>query len=66
MAGEIDRATFNRVYDEAIGDGEGHPFLLVDFAKRKEHPSILSEAAERVYRAVKEGSVTTFLSGSRS
>ena len=40
VAGEIDRVTFNRVYDEAIGDGEGHPFLLVDFAKRKEHPSM--------------------------
>ena len=25
---------------EAIGDNEGHPFLLVDFAKRKEHPSM--------------------------
>ena len=39
-AGEIDKATFMRIYEEAIGDGSGYPFLLVDFAKRKEHPSM--------------------------
>ena len=38
--GEIDKASFTRIYNEAIGDGEGHPFLLIDFAKRKEHPSM--------------------------
>ena len=32
--GDPDRPTFDRVYGAAIGDGEGHPFLLVDFAKR--------------------------------
>ena len=40
VAGEIDRPTFDRVYGAAIGDGEGHPFLLVDFAKRPTHASI--------------------------
>ena len=40
VAGEIDRPTFDRVYGAAIGDGEGHPFLLVDFARRSTHPSM--------------------------
>ena len=40
VAGEIDRPTFDRVYGAAIGDGEGHPFLLVDFARRPTHPSM--------------------------
>ena len=39
-AGEVDRETFDRVYEQAIGDGEGHPFLFVDFAKKLEHPSM--------------------------
>ena len=40
VCGEIDKPSFMRVYNEAIGDGEGHPFLLVDFAKRPSHPSM--------------------------
>ena len=40
VAGEIDRPTFDRVYGAAIGDGEGHPFLLVDFAKWPTHASM--------------------------
>jgi len=40
VSGEIDRPTFDRVYTAAIGDGEGHPFLLIDFAKRPQHPSM--------------------------
>ena len=40
VAGEIDRPTFDRVYGAAIGDGEGHPFLLVDFARRSTHPNM--------------------------
>ena len=40
VAGEIDRPTFDRVYGAAIGDGEGHPFLLVDFARRPTHASM--------------------------
>ena len=40
VAGEIDRPTFDRVYGAAIGDAEGHPFLLVDFARRPTHPSM--------------------------
>ena len=40
VAGEIDRRTFDRVYGAAIGDGEGHPFLLIDFARRATHLSM--------------------------
>ena len=45
VAGEIDRPTFDRVYGAAIGDGEGHPFLLVDVARRPTHASMFRRAA---------------------
>jgi len=38
--GEIDEETFNKVYDQAIGDGSNYPFLFIDFHKKKEHPSM--------------------------
>ena len=46
VAGEIDKATFNRIYNEAIGDGEGHPFLLIDFANAQGPPQYVQKAAE--------------------
>ena len=38
-AGEIDEATFNQVYESAIGDNSDYPFLYVDFNRKKEQPS---------------------------
>jgi len=35
VGGEIDSETFQKVYDFAIGDGEGHPFLFIDLHKKK-------------------------------
>ena len=39
-AGEISKDTFLKVYDEAIGDGENHPFLFVDLHRKNQHPSM--------------------------
>lgn len=39
-SGEIDEETFNKVYDQAIGDGSNYPFLFIDFHKKTEHPSM--------------------------
>ena len=38
--GEISRDQFINVYDEAIGDGSGHPFLFIDLHKKPEQPSM--------------------------
>ena len=38
--GEISREQFINVYDEAIGDGSGHPFLFIDLHKKPEQPSM--------------------------
>ncbi len=40
VAGEIDRDTFMRVYDEAMQDGAGHQFLSIDLHRKKSHPSM--------------------------
>ena len=40
VGGEVDRDTFLKVYDFAIGDGEGHPFLFIDLHKKKNHVSM--------------------------
>lgn len=39
-SGEIAVDEFLRVYEEAIGDGEDHPFLFVDLHRKKSHPSM--------------------------
>lgn len=39
VAGEYDKETFMKVYDRAIGDGSGHPFLFIDLHKKNTHPS---------------------------
>jgi hypothetical protein len=38
-SGEVDDATFYKVYDNAIGDGE-FPFLFIDLHKKPEHLSM--------------------------
>jgi hypothetical protein len=40
VGGEISEELFNKVYDEAIGDGSNYPFLFIDLHKKKEHPSM--------------------------
>jgi hypothetical protein len=40
VGGEVDRDTFLKVYDFAIGDGENHPFLFIDLHKKKNQPSM--------------------------
>ena len=40
VGGEISEDLFNKVYDEAIGDGSNYPFLFIDLHKKKEHPSM--------------------------
>lgn len=40
VAGEIDRDTFFRVYEKAIGDGNNHEFLFIDLHRRPNHPSM--------------------------
>ncbi len=40
VAGEVDEDTFKKVYDLAIGDGSGHPFLFIDLHKKDTHPSM--------------------------
>jgi hypothetical protein len=38
--GEISKDQFIKVYEEAIGDGTGYPFLFVDLHKKPEQPSM--------------------------
>lgn len=40
VGGEISRERFIEVYNEAIGDGSGHPFLFIDLHKKPEQPSM--------------------------
>lgn len=40
VGGEISEELFNKVYNEAIGDGSNYPFLFIDLHKKKEHPSM--------------------------
>jgi len=40
VGGEISRERFLDVYNEAIGDGSGHPFLFIDLHKKPEQPSM--------------------------
>jgi hypothetical protein len=40
VGGEISEELFNKVYDEAIGDGSNYPFLFIDLHKKKVHPSM--------------------------
>jgi hypothetical protein len=40
VGGEISEELFNKVYDQAIGDGSNYPFLFIDLHKKKEHPSM--------------------------
>jgi len=40
VGGEVDKNTFLKVYDFAIGDGENHPFLFIDLHKKKNQPSM--------------------------
>jgi len=40
VAGEIDRETFFKVYDKAIGDGKSHEFLFIDLHRKQDHPSM--------------------------
>ena len=40
VGGEISEDLFNKVYDEAIGDGSNYPFLFIDLHKKKEHVSM--------------------------
>ena len=37
-AGEISKEVFQKVYEEAIGDGTNHEFLFVDLHRKKSHP----------------------------
>jgi len=37
-AGEISKDTFQKVYDEAIGEGTNHEFLFVDLHRKPAHP----------------------------
>ena len=39
-SGEISTDQFYDVYNQAIGDGEAHQFLFVDFNKKPSHPSM--------------------------
>jgi hypothetical protein len=39
VGGEIDEEMFYKVYNEAMGDGTGYPFLFIDLHPKKEHPS---------------------------
>ena len=40
VGGEISEDLFNKVYDEAIGDGKNFEFLFIDLHKKKEHVSM--------------------------
>lgn len=40
VGGEISKEQFIKVYEEAIGDGSGHPFLFIDLHKKPEQPSM--------------------------
>ena len=40
VGGEISKERFLDVYNEAIGDGSGHPFLFIDLHKKPEQPSM--------------------------
>jgi hypothetical protein len=40
VAGEIDELTFYDVYNQAIGNGDGYPFLFVDLHKKSLQPSM--------------------------
>jgi hypothetical protein len=40
VGGEIGKERFLDVYNEAIGDGSGHPFLFIDLHKKPEQPSM--------------------------
>ena len=40
VAGEIDELTFYDVYNQAIGNGDGYPFLFVDLHKKSSQPSM--------------------------
>lgn len=40
VGGEISKERFVDVYNEAIGDGSGHPFLFIDLHKKPEQPSM--------------------------
>ena len=40
VSGEIDRDTFLKVYEAAIGDGSDHPFLFCDLHRKSNHPSM--------------------------
>ena len=38
--GEIDTEVFKNVYEKAMGDGTGYPFLYIDLHPKKTHPSM--------------------------
>lgn len=40
VGGEISKERFIDVYNEAIGDGSGYPFLFIDLHKKAEQPSM--------------------------
>ena len=40
VVGEIDKDTFFKVYDHAIGDGQNHEFLFIDLHRKPNHPSM--------------------------
>lgn len=40
VSGEVDKDTFLKVYDYAIGDGENHEFLFIDLHKKPEQASM--------------------------
>lgn len=40
VAGEIDKDTFMKVYETAIGDGNNHEFMFIDLHRKPGHPSM--------------------------
>ncbi len=40
VGGEISEELFNKVYNEAIGDGKNYEFLYIDLHKKDNHPSM--------------------------
>ena len=40
VAGEVSSDIFNKVYNQAIGDGNDHEFLFIDLHPKKEHASM--------------------------
>lgn len=54
VGGEISKERFVDVYNEAIGDGSGHPFLFIDLHKKPEQPSMFRRRFDQYILVDKE------------